>query len=59
MYCDQSIRLAVCHKQSPPGTCKPVDWTPPAPAPAPAPVPAKPTASILPLVIGAAYLLLS
>jgi len=55
------LRLQVCHKESPPGTCKPVDWTPPAPAPAPvpAPVPAKPAGSALPLVIGAALLLLS
>ncbi len=50
-------KAAVCHKQSPAGTCKPVDWTPPAPAPAPDP--AKPTASALPLLIGAAFLLLA
>ena len=49
-------KAQVCHPQSPAGTCKPVDWTPPAAVPD---APAKPTGSALPLVIGAALLLLS
>lgn len=52
-------KLAVCHKKSPPGTCKPVDWTPPAATPDAPDKPEKPTGSALPLVIGAALLLLS
>ena len=56
MYCSDESRLAVCHPQSPAGTCKPVDWTPPAAVPDAA---AKPKGSALPLVIGAALLLLS
>ena len=59
MYCDQSTRAAVCHKESPPGTCKPVDWTPPAATPDAPDKPAKLAGSALPLVIGAALLLLS
>lgn len=55
-YCSESTRLAVCHPQSPAGTCKPVNWTPPAVVPG---APAKPAGSALPLVIGAALLLLS
>lgn len=55
-YCPEPSRLAVCHPQSPAGTCKPVDWTPPAAVPD---APAKPKGSALPLVIGAALLLLS
>lgn len=55
-YCDQSIRAAVCHPQSPAGTCKPVDWSPPAAVPD---APAKPSDSALPLLIGAAFLLLA
>jgi len=57
-------KLQVCHPQSPAGTCKPVDWTPPAVVPDAPAKPAsagsaKPTGSVLPLVIGAALLLLS
>ena len=52
-------KAAVCHKESPPGTCKPVDWTPPAATPDAPDKPAKPAGSALPLVIGAALLLLS
>jgi hypothetical protein len=51
-------RLEVCHPDSPAGTCKPVDWKPNAVS-TPAPAPAKPTGSALPLLIGAAFLLLS
>lgn len=54
---DGGLRLAVCHPQSPVGTCMPVDWTPPAVVPD---APAKPTASTFPLLLlGAAFLLLS
>ena len=51
-------KLAVCHSQSPAGTCMPPDWTPPV---APAPTTPKPSAGLmgLPLILGAAYLLLS
>ncbi len=60
MYCSDTVRVAVCHPDSPAGTCKPVDWKPDAVStPAPAPAPAKPTGSALPLLLGAAYLLLS
>lgn len=53
-------KAQVCHPDSPAGTCKPVDWKPDAVStPAPTPVPAKPTGSALPLLLGAAYLLLS
>jgi hypothetical protein len=53
-------RAQVCHPDSPAGTCKPVDWKPDAVStPAPAPAPAKPTGSALPLLLGAAYLLLA
>ena len=53
-------RAQVCHPDSPAGTCKPVDWKPDAVStPAPTPAPAKPTGSALPLLIGAAFLLLS
>ena len=59
-FCDNTARADVCHPQSPAGTCKPVDWKPDAVStPAPAPAPAKPTGSALPLLLGAAYLLLS
>jgi len=52
-------KVQACHPQSPAGTCKPVNWTPPAVVPdAPAKSP-KPAGSALPLVIGAALLLLS
>lgn len=57
-YCDDTVRAAVCHPQSPAGTCKPVDWNPDAVS-TPAPTTAKPTGSALPLLLGAAYLLLS
>lgn len=51
-------KLAVCHSQSPAGTCMPPDWTPPV---TPAPTTPKPSAGLmgLPLILGAAYLLLS
>ncbi len=51
-------RAQVCHPDSPAGTCKPVDWKPDAVS-TPAPAPAKPTGSALPLLLGAAFLLLS
>lgn len=49
-------KAQMCHRQSPAGTCKPVDWTPPAVVPD---APAKPAGSALPLLLGAAFLLLS
>jgi hypothetical protein len=53
-------RAQVCHPDSPAGTCKPVDWKPDAVSiPAPTPAPAKPTGTALPLLLGAAFLLLS
>lgn len=52
------MRSQVCHPDSPAGTCKPVDWKPDAVS-TPTPVTAKPTGSALPLLIGAAFLLLS
>jgi hypothetical protein len=55
-YTDGGMRATVCHSQSPAGTCKPPDWMPPVAVPD---APAKPTALSLPLVLGAAYLLLS
>lgn len=51
-------RAQVCHPDSPAGTCKPVDWKPDAVS-TPTPVTAKPTGSALPLLLGAAYLLLA
>ena len=57
-YCDDTVRAAVCHPDSPAGTCKPVDWKPDAVS-TPAPAPAKSTGSALPLLLGAAYLLLA
>ena len=27
-HCSDTMRLQVCHSDSPPGTCKPVDWKP-------------------------------
>ena len=54
-------RVQVCHPQSPAGTCKPVDWKPDAAsdlAPDIMPV-AKSSGFPLPLILGAAYLLLS
>jgi hypothetical protein len=58
-YCpDTRSRLQVCHPDSPAGTCKPVDWKPDAVS-TPAPAPAKSTGSALPILIGAAFLLLS
>ena len=62
-FCDDTMRLAVCHPKSPPGTCKPVDWKPLEEAPrdeAPREkLAAKSSALPLPLLLGAAYLLLS
>jgi hypothetical protein len=55
---DPMPRAQVCHPDSPAGTCKPVDWKPDAVS-TPAPAPAKPTGSALPLLLGAAFLLLS
>jgi len=51
-------RAQVCHPDSPAGTCKPVDWKPDAVS-TPAPPISKPTGSALPLLLGAAYLLLA
>jgi hypothetical protein len=51
-------RAQVCHPDSPAGTCKPVDWKPDAVS-TPVPAPAKSTGSALPILIGAAFLLLS
>ena len=60
---DGGSRLAVCHSNSPPGTCKPVDWNPLAEAPrdeAPREkLAAKSSGLPLPILLGAAYLLLS
>ena len=53
---DGGMRLAVCHSQSPAGTCKPPDWMPPVAVPD---APGKPTGFSIPLLLGAAYLLLS
>ena len=53
---DGGSRLTVCHSQSPAGTCKPPDWMPPVAVPD---APAAPTGFSLPLLLGAAYLLLS
>ena len=59
MYCpDTRSRAQVCHPDSPAGTCKPVDWKPDAVS-TPAPAPAKSTGSALPILIGAAFLLLA
>ena len=57
-YCDDTVRAAVCHPDSPAGTCKPVDWKPDAVS-TPVPTSTKPTGSALPLLLGAAFLLLS
>ncbi len=60
---DGGSRLAVCHPNSPPGTCKPVDWNPLAETPrdeAPREkLAAKSSGLPLPLILGAAYLLLA
>ena len=53
---DGGSRLTVCHSQSPAGTCKPPDWMPPVAVPD---APGKPTGFSVPLLLGAAYLLLS
>jgi hypothetical protein len=60
MYCSDTVRAAVCHPESPAGTCKPVDWKPDAVSTPPAPAPAKPSAALgaLPLILGAVYLLM-
>ena len=56
-------RVQVCHPQSPAGTCKPVDWKPLEEAPrdeAPREkLTAKSSALPIPLLLGAAYLLLA
>jgi hypothetical protein len=56
-------RAQVCHSKSPPGTCKPVDWNPLGEAPrdeAPKEkLAAKSSGLSIPLLLGAAYLLLS
>jgi hypothetical protein len=62
-FCDDTSRLAVCHPNSPPGTCKPVDWNPLEEAPrdeAPREkLAAKSSGLPIPLLLGAAYLLLA
>lgn len=56
-------KLQVCHPNSPPGTCKPVDWNPLEEAPrdeAPREkLAAKSSGLPIPLLLGAAYLLLA
>ena len=58
-----SYKAQVCHPNSPPGTCKPVDWNPLEEAPrdeAPREkLTAKSSALPIPLLLGAAYLLLA